>query len=183
MRNFHRWIALPAAVFLFFIAVTGVLLHIDMIRLGHAPPGHEPKLPRPLAKPAPMPNDAELAAMVVRVSDAARKANPALPIKNIQLDLSGPEVTATLGEGGPPGSPHIKINAATGLVISELSPPADFHYILQDLHAGYFFGWTGRIISILSGLSVLVLSFTGFQLWWALYRRRKSGGKKGFFWS
>jgi hypothetical protein len=182
MRNFHRWVALPAAIFLFFIAATGVLLHIDMIRLGHAPPGHEPKPAGPAAREAPMPTDAELSEMVARVVGAARNANPALSIKNIQLDLSGPEVTAILGAGGAPGSPQIKINAITGAVIIEPPPPADFHYTLQDLHAGYFFGWAGRIISLVSGLSILVITFTGFQLWWAMYKRRRAAGKKGFFW-
>jgi uncharacterized iron-regulated membrane protein len=125
LRRWHRWAAIPAGLFLCFIALTGVLLHADMIRLGNAPPGHESR------------------------------------------------------PGGPPDAPHVRINAATGAVIAEPPPPpADFHYILQDLHAGYFFGWTGRFISILTGLSVLILAVTGLQLWWKM----RCAGGKGVYW-
>lgn len=175
MRRWHRWLALPAGVFLFLIALTGVLLHLDMMRLGQHPPGHEPSRPVPAQ---PMPSDAELARMIARIADAARH-QPGLGARNLQVDLSGDRITLVAGTGGPPGSPQIKLDAKTGRVVIDPLRPADFHYILQDLHAGYFFGWTGRILSVLCGLSLIVLSVTGLQMWWDMRRRRR---KPALFW-
>ena len=174
LRRWHRWIALPSALFILFIAVTGVLLHLDMIRLGHAPPGSEPP---PKVASAPMPSDAELAAMMSRITAAARRED-GLVVKMVQIDLSGPRITATAGPGGPPGSPQIKIDARTGTRIIDPPPPADFHYILQNLHAGYQFDWLGRIMSIVCGLTLAALSVTGLQVLWSMKRHRG----KGWFW-
>lgn len=175
MRRWHRWVALPAGLFLLFIAVTGVLLHLDMIRLGQKPPGHDEAGP---AATAPIPSDAELAVMIARLAVAARNET-SIKVRVLQVDLSGRDVVLTAGAGGPPGSPQIKLDATTGRRIVEPPPPTDFHFILQDLHAGYFFGWTGRIISVLCGMALIVLAISGLQIWWDLRRRRKKGG---FFW-
>lgn len=175
VRRWHRWLALPAALFLLFVAFTGVLLHLDMMRLGQDPPGHEP---RSSAPSRPIPSDAELAAMIARLADAARK-DTTLKVKSLQVDLSGPRVTLVAGAGGPPGSPQIKMDARTGRRIVDPPPPADFHFILQDLHAGYIFGWPGRIVSVLCGLSLLLLAGTGVQMWWDMRRRRR---KTALFW-
>ena len=108
----------------------------------------------------------------------ARGADPALKIKTIQLDLGGPEATGMAGTQGSPDAAYVRINAGTGAVICEPIPPADFHNILQDLHAGYFFGWTGRIIGILCGLALATFAFTGLQLWWG----KRESGRKGVYW-
>lgn len=168
-RRWHQRLAIAAGVFLFLISLTGVLLHLDMIRVGQHPPGHggEGGGPPP---PAPnIPDDAALAVMVQKLAAAAR-AEPGIPVKSLAIELAGPRVVLVAGAGGPPGSPQIKLDAATGERIVEPPPPMDFHYILQDLHAGYYFGWTGRILSMLCGLAMLVLSVTGLQMWWKLRR-------------
>lgn len=174
VRRWHRWLALPAAVFLLFIGLTGTLLHADMMRLGHQPPGSETPSTAP---PAPLPSDAELAAIVARIAAAARAEN-GMTINTIQINLGGPAITVSAGPGGPPGSPQIKLDARTGRRIVDPVPPADFHYILQDLHAGYRFGWAGRIMSLLSGIALVALSITGLQMWWDMKRR----GNKRAFW-
>jgi len=175
MRRWHRWIALPAALLLAFVAVTGVLLHLDMMRLGQNPPGSEAGPPPPVQA---IPSDADLAAMIARLADAARK-DPSVKVQSLQINLMGPAVTLVAGAGGPPGSPQIKLDAVTGRRIVDPPPPADFHYVLQDLHAGYFLSWPGRIISVLCGISLLVLALTGLQMWWDMRRRRRSSA---LFW-
>jgi uncharacterized iron-regulated membrane protein len=109
LRRWHRWAAIPAGLFLFFIALTGVALHVDMILSGHAPPG----------------------------------------------------------------------SAAPSTAVPATAQKADYHFILQDLHAGYYFGWTGRITSILAGLSLLVLAVTGLQIWWRMRRT----GQRNLYWN
>lgn len=175
MRRWHRWVALPAGLFLFFVAFTGVLLHLDMMRLGQNPPGHEP---RRVVPPRPIPTDAELAKMIGWLAEAARNDH-SHAVQSLQIDLSGPRIVLLAGAGGPPGTAQIKIDAHTGQRIVDPPPPADFHFVLQDLHAGYFFGWPGRIVSVLCGLSLLVLALTGLQMWWDMRRRRR---KPALFW-
>ncbi|EQB12857.1 PepSY domain-containing protein [Sphingobium lactosutens] len=175
LRRWHRWVAVPAAIFLGLIALTGVLLHLDMIRLGERPPGADQEARRPRQ---PIPADADLAAMVVRAATAAR-AERGLDVRTIQVNLDGPRVTVSAGPGGPPGTPQLLIDARTGQRIVARPPPASFHYVLQNIHAGYVFGWAGRIVSILSGLSLLALSITGIQLWRDMRAKRR---KAAFFW-
>ena len=175
LRRWHRWAAIPAGLFLLFITSTGILLHLDMIRLGQQPPGHAAPVREEVQ---PLPSDEELAAMVGRIAQVVRK-DGTVPVKTIQINLAGPRITVSAGTGGPPGSPQLLIDARTGEKIVLPRPPADYHYILQDLHAGYFFGWPGRILSILSGVALAILSVTGLQLWWDMRRKRK---KAGLYW-
>lgn len=174
MRKWHRWAAIPAAVFIFVIALTGVLLHLDMIRVGQHPPGHEDGAPPPVQ---PLPSSAELSRIMARAR-AAIATRPDVPVKQITVDFVGPAVSVHAGAGGPPGSPSLLIDAATGRIVPQPAPQRDFHYILQDIHAGYVAGWTGRILSILCGLSLVLLSITGLEMWWTMRKR----GKKGLWW-
>lgn len=176
MRRWHRWVAIPAGLILFFVALTGVLLHLDMIRIGQSPPGQEPVRATP---PGPIPSDEELTAMIVRLADAAR-ADPELHASELRIDLTGPQIVLIAGAGvGPgPGRAQIRLDALTGKRLANPPAKADYHYILQDLHAGYFLGWPGRILSIVTGIALLVLGVTGIQLWWTM---RKRGGK-GIYW-
>lgn len=174
LRKWHRWIALPAALFLLFIAATGILLHADMMWHGNGPPGSEP-MPEPTLQP--IPSDTDLAAMIAMAADAARR-NPEVTAAKLQVNLAGDRITVGVGDGSPFGG--IMLDAATGEAIAPPAPPADYHYVLQDLHAGYFAGWTGRIVSILAGLCLIVLAVTGLQLWWSMKRR---GKKRGLFWN
>lgn len=176
MRRWHRWAAIPAGLFLFFVALTGVLLHLDMMRLGQHPPGHGPQVSEQVQA---LPSDADLAEMVARLADAARR-DPALKVKVLRIDLSGPRVTLVADPGGPPGTPGIRLDAVTGKRIAHPSPAAGYHYVLQDLHAGYALGWPGRILSVLCGISLMVLAATGLQVWWDMRRRRR---KAGFYWN
>lgn len=175
MRRWHRWLALPAALFLGFIALTGTLLHVDMIRLGQRPPGadHGARV-----LPQALPSDTELQAMIATIAASARTYAD-FPVRSIQINLDATHVTLIASEGLAPGSQQIKIDGKTGKRIVDPVPPVDFHFILQDLHAGYWFGWTGRIVSLLTGVALLVLSLTGLQIWWDVRKRRKD---KGFFW-
>lgn len=175
MRKWHRWAAIPAGIFMFIIALTGVLLHLDMIRVGHSPPGHEDQAPPPVQ---PMPAAGEIGPIMAR-ANAVIAAHPEIPVTQVTLNLKGPAVTVEAGAGGPLGSPMLKIDAASGKLIPQPPVEPDFHNVLQDVHAGYIAGWTGRIISILRGISLIVLSITGLEMWWTM---RKRGKKKGLWW-
>jgi hypothetical protein len=175
MRRWHRWFGLPSAILLGFVALTGTLLHVDMIRLGQKPPGSDHAIQTP---PRKLPSDAELEAMVDALTATARSETD-FPVRSLQINLDATHVTLVAADGLAPGSKQIKIDATTGKRIIEPPRPADFHIVLQDLHAGYTFSWGGRIVSLLCGIALLVLSVTGFQIWWDLRKRRKN---REFFW-
>lgn len=74
-------------------------------------------------------------------------------------------------------------------VTAENAPPPvttpqgiQWHYVLQDIHAGYYFGGAGKIINVICGMGLLVLSFTGLMVYWELLKRRIKTGRWQFFW-
>ncbi len=148
MRRWHRWFGLPSALLLGFVALTGTLLHVDMIRLGQKPPGSDHGIQAP---PRNLPSDAELEAMVGTLAATARSETD-FPVRSLQINLDATHVTLVAADGLAPGSKQIKIDATTGKRIIEPPRPADFHIVLQDLHAGYTFGWGGGSSACYAGL-------------------------------
>ena len=112
MRKWHRWISLFSFFFMFFIALTGLLLQLDLYISGHAPPG------------------------------------------------------------SPPGSDTAPLIAGYN----------SLHNVLQDIHAGYFMGTTGRILSILLASGLLVLSVTGIVMYVQMFKMRKKVNRHGWIW-
>jgi uncharacterized iron-regulated membrane protein len=174
VRRWHRWASIPAGFLLFFVALTGVLLQLDLIRVGHQPPGHDLPDPRPVP---PLPANADLAAIITRAADTIR-TRPGFHPRVIELDLVAPGVIVGARAVDHPGTPALRIDGASGRILPDPPAPADFHFILKDLHAGYLFGWSGRVISILVGLALVVLAWTGLTMWWQMRRR----GQKGWYW-
>lgn len=183
MRKWHRWISTVAALFLLFVASTGVLLHLDMMVRGSTPPGGEPPLP-PGATVTALDGNA-LGQIVTRAVATAAATRPDLEVHRIEVSLLKGKPVVTIGRMSADGSAAagIKVDGTTGQIIPPPPPKAkSYHYVLQDLHAGYFLGWTGRIISVLLGLSLITLAVTGLKLWLDMYSRRRQAGRKGLFW-
>jgi uncharacterized iron-regulated membrane protein len=181
MRKWHRWIATVAALFVAFVTITGALMHVDMFISGVPPPGSEPKVPFS-GKLAKTLDGQDLAAMTARAVATASTQRPDLKVSRIEIALKDGKAVVTLG-GVAADEPSLKLDGQTG---NPLPPPPpkkkNYHYVLQDLHAGYFLGMPGRILSTLLGLSLLVLSVTGIKLYIDLLRRRRQSGRKGLFW-
>jgi uncharacterized iron-regulated membrane protein len=181
MRKWHRWIATVAGLFVAFVSITGALMHIDMFISGVAPPGSEPVLPFSGAAAGALDPEA-LAAMTARAVSHAKTQRPDLKVSRIEIALKDGKTIVTLG-GNLPADPSLRLDGASGNPAPPLPPKVkNYHYALQDLHAGYFLGLPGRILSALLGLSLLVLSITGIKLYIDLLRRRRQAGRKGLFW-
>lgn len=87
----------------------------------------------------------------------------------LQLDLY---ISGHAPPGSPPGSDRPPlIEGYKGL-----------HNTLQDIHAGYVMGTTGRIISILMALGLLTLSITGIVMYVQMHGMRKKINRHGVFW-
>jgi len=117
--------------------------------------------------------------MVVRSLSAAREAQPDLAVSTIEMRFSGQDVRATIGPGGPNG---VMVNARTGEATTPVPKRADYHYVLQDLHAGYFAGTAGRIISAFAAISLLVLGVSGLFVYVGMFVRRTRNGQRNLFW-
>lgn len=172
LRRWHRWVALPAALFLIFICVTGLTLHWELARNPTPPPGG--------ASPAmPLPDKATVGAMVARVMDEARR-EPGLDVSTVSLTFApGGRVIGTASAGPSPLAKRVEIDALTGARFPQKPDPFAFRFLLLNLHSGLLFGWFGATVSILCGLSLLILSVTGLQIWFDAYRRRKN---RKLFW-
>ena len=178
MRKWHRWISSIAGLFLLFVSATGVLLHADMMLRGATLPSENPPPPKTSAA---MLDSAQIGAMIAQAVSRARAERPDLPVDHVELSLKKGFIVS-IGAAGQEQD-AIKIDGQTGRVLPPPPrKPKSYHYILQDLHAGYYFGWPGRIMSLLLGASLAVLGLTGLKLWFDLYKRRRQTGRKGLFW-
>lgn len=174
-RRWHRWIALPAAMFLLFVSTTGLLLHLEVARTASlAATGNQP----PGLPVADLPDGPTVEAMMVRVFNEARR-EPNFTVASVSLTFTPGVVIGSAADGIGPDARRIEIDASTGERIAERADPMELHFFLQDIHAGYRFGWWGRMVSILCGLSLLVLAISGLQIWYDSYRRRKN---RALFW-
>jgi uncharacterized iron-regulated membrane protein len=176
-RTLHRWVSISLALFFVLIAATGVGLQLDMWIEGKSPPGSEPPLPPARGQPA-----ADAQAAIARALAIVSEERPGKPVTSVALDRMGKTVVIGLKDSKPAS---LKIDLASGAVSPAVPPPGEtrgWHYILQDLHAGYFAGPFGRVLSTLAGFGLLFLSFTGFMVYWNLFRRRWKTGRKGLFW-
>jgi uncharacterized iron-regulated membrane protein len=181
MRKWHRWIGTVAGLFLIFVSITGSLLHIDMFISGAAPPGSEPPPKTPQETTASLDAKA-LGESLVRAITAAKASQPGLHVAHLNLAFKDGGTVITIGGNGP-DAPSIRIDGASGQIMLPPPPkPKDYHYVLQDIHAAYFLGWTGRIISTLIGLSLCALGFSGLKLFLEMLSRRKKAGQQGWFW-
>jgi uncharacterized iron-regulated membrane protein len=54
---------------------------------------------------------------------------------------------------------------------------------MKHLHSGFLFGTWARLLDLLAGLSLIFLSASGLWMYLQMYKRRRVGGRAGFFWT
>lgn len=166
---------MPLVLFFIIIAVTGIALQADMWLEGKSPPGAEK------APPSAPGYSVEVAQAGLSKAVATFSAvHPGEALSGFSMDRSGKIATLNLAKGTPR---MIRIGVNSGAILPPLPPQEKgWHYILQDIHAGYFAGTVGRIVSTLAGLGMLLLSLTGLFVYLNLFRRRFRMGRKNPFW-
>src|SRR5262245_36050752 len=100
-RQWHRWIAFPAAIFLLFASITGFLVAFTEFfgedeRLREATRG----LVSPVTVASP---PASLSDPIARAVASAAAISAGAPIDRIELRLKGPDPTVTIFTGKPGG--------------------------------------------------------------------------------
>lgn len=177
MRTYHRWVSAVAAIFLLFVAVTGVVLQVQRLTGADADANAGKRTPSALTTAMPTP---AYAALVSRTVDAARQRAPNAAITSVVLRGEG---NAIQGVVQLPGDPlrEIVVDARSGRVLSDERREAES--LILRIHSGEILGEPGVVLGVLWGLALVVLLVSGGWVYLDMYRRRlKGSGKRGLFW-
>lgn len=207
MRNLHRWTMTIAALFLVYIASTGIA--IQLIDLGtlylHAPssspnmrsihdgingaPGYEViSVADYTAKTLPASIDTEKALATVLV--AARAVVPAEPFNWVELRMDGETPIGVVGLRGTHPR-QLRFNALTGAAMGSTESPPLFggsggakstHDLVKDLHRGNVYGNVGLWLNLFTGIALLVMTISGLTLYFKLLGARRKTGRPQWFW-
>ena len=170
----HHAVGIYAALFLFVVAVTGVLIGFDwgeeaiyaITKSG--PPDFRAKLPQSTPQPGAKPIDAD------RAMEIARGALPGSTVSVIQLPL-GPKAAYNVHlrteETAETVHSGVTIDQYSGQVlkvrdIRKDSPGYRLIRINRSIHTGDLLGTPTHILMSLSSLLLVAMVVTGVVIWW-----------------
>ena len=197
-RSLHRAIAIVMAVFLANLILSGTFLAYDNIVHGMYVIRATRDGAIPLDKAAganvdvssPL-RDAEIPAMLGATLAAGQTAVPAEAVKVIRLRYYAGMPQGVLVIGAGDQTRQLVFNAVTGKAVGTSEPGYpetgwavswQAHQIAKSIHRGDFYGITGSMMTLLSGLSMLYLSVSGIVLYYRKWKQRRSGGRSGLLW-
>ena len=177
MRKWHRWIGLPAGLFLLVTAFTGVWLECERFF------GEDEAL-REKIRDLPSKHTAKTPAFAIEEKLSAARAavaikHPDAPLDKIQLQLKGDEPTATFYLGSKDGR-KVVVNLLTAAVLKEDSYDED-SFILK-LHSGEALGDGGMVVYMFVGVALFALIITGFFIYFKM-KPKNATGLRRIFWS
>jgi uncharacterized iron-regulated membrane protein len=181
-RQWHRWISAPAALFLAFAALTGVLVAGTEF-FGADEALREANRDLVSAVRTDSPPDAWTGRITQVMAGAAQEA-PGAPIDKIAIELKGQAPVITLYLGRPSGGEDKRLlfDARTGALL-RTDRYADKPFI-NRVHSGEAFGDGGLVFAMVWGLALFALTVSGFALYWRLAganRAGRTGLKRWFF--
>jgi uncharacterized iron-regulated membrane protein len=178
-RTWHRWIGFPAALFLLFASITGVIVAATEF-FGEAEALREAT--RDLVSPIHVggPNDAWSSPVARALASASGLAKDA-PIDKLVLQFKGDHPTVEIFTGRPTGGEDRRyiFDARTGALVRQeayTDKP-----LIHRIHSGEAFGDGGLVFAMFWGLSLAVLSASGLVIYLTM-RRRYQTGLRRLFW-
>lgn len=178
-REWHRWVAFPAALFLFYAGTTGVVVAVTE-KFGEAERLREAT--RDVVSPLRTASDeTEWAVPLRRALDTARGEFPDAPIDKIEMQFKGDAPTVTLFTGKPEGGEDRKLvfDLASGaLVANETYADKPFLY---RLHSGELYGDGGLVVAMIWGAALVWLSVSGLIIYLRMRRASRTGLKRVFW--
>ena len=162
MRKWHRWLSLFFGCFMVWMAVTGLIIHVNDLLKGD---GDRP------AKP------------VVVVSAAAGNigANATKPAQSI----SGKGQPLAKADVPSVTDPKLVFVCPVDMTCRPKPKPGKFNFpsFIKHLHSGEIAGPLGTVLSILTGLALLFFSVSGIWMYVQMWRFRRSRKLSPFwFW-
>jgi hypothetical protein len=161
-RKWHEWLGLGTALLLALSALSGIYLnHKDLFT-----PGQE-AIPR--QKPAKAPE--ALATTSTTALDPTKALAQAhalwgnTTLEHVQLKQEGKGLAWRIK--GTDGR-EIHVDATDGKVLYQRGPRANhtLNKVIHDLHTGEIVSLPGRLFIDAGALGMLILTGTGFYLWW-----------------
>lgn len=196
-RALHRSIALVMALFLTVLVLSGFDLAFESLYFGYYNAHHPTRLPNGQMVPGTFAIDASsrlapaaLPAMLRSTVQAYRSIEPTAPIRVVRLRDYGTMTQGVVITGGDVAR-QLAFDTATGARVSLTEPgypgtgfPFGWqaHQWAKSVHRGDFFGVTGQMVSLLSGLAMIYLSISGIVLYVSMWRKRRQSGRIGLFW-
>jgi uncharacterized iron-regulated membrane protein len=182
MRKIHRWVSVPAIMFLGLIGITGVYLQSDIL-LEHYFPVQESGGTQSMSMDeAPRLLENSLARI--------RRSAPGTRIASIELSARGgvPHADVIFAD---PGGRTQTFDARSGELSAQ--PVGDplhesrrlrlrLRAIALELHQGGVIGVAGGWLGWICGLALVTLVMTGFLVYLRLYRQRRRLRRRGLFW-
>lgn len=180
MRKLHRWIGLPAAVFLILTSITGVWLECEKF---FGTEEAERERIRDMVSPVTAQTvDAEFGTGFekVRLAVAAQAGDQPLDKMVWQLKGDAPVITFFFGPLAQQAGRRIVVNARTGELLREESYNED-SFILR-LHSGEALGDGGMVLGMFWGLALFVLTASGTVIYFKMKPRKPQAGLRKIFW-
>lgn len=178
-RRWHRWIGFPAAIFLLFASITGILVAgTEFFGEDEALRERTRDLISPMTTASPAD---QWSAPIQRAVAAVMTQGGAIPIDKIEVQFKGDDPTVTIFTGKPGGGEDRRfvVSARTGAVVSSgayVDKP-----FLHRLHSGEAFGDGGLVVAMAWGLCLALLTISGIAIFWRM-RRRDATGFRRYFW-
>lgn len=197
-RSLHRGVSIVAAIFLLVVAVSGTLLALDAFGLGvyqitHKNAGKYARFPPGAVDDYSSPlSEEKLPAMLQTTLSAGRRTDGGAPIKAVRLRYFNGIPQGVLIAGSGDNTSQLVFDAETGKAMSLTEPGYpkthyklgwNYHEIVKRIHRGDFFGLPGRFMDMFAGLSLIYLSISGAVMYFDLWRRRRSVGRRQMFWT
>lgn len=178
-RKWHRWIGFPAALFLLFASITGIITAFTEFF------GEDEELreaTRKMVSPVTLSGNAEAwtARLAPAFAAAAAQAGNA-PVDKIEYQFKGNKPTITIFTGKPAGGEDKKfvIDGNSGQLITT-EAYADKPFI-HRLHSGEAFGDGGLVMAMFWGATLAVLTITGTIIYFTMRRSNLTGLRKVFW--
>jgi len=181
-RQWHRWIGAPAALFLLFVSITGVLLAGTEF-FGEEEAVREANRTVVSVVNTQTPLDQWTGPLAAAMATAA-KDYPGAPVDKVTVELKGqwPTIVIYLGMKTGGEDRRLLFDANTG-AFKHMDGYADKPF-LNRLHSGEALGDGGLVVAMGWGIALLALTTSGFLLYWRLARAnmaKRSGFRKIFF--
>ncbi|MFN8583431.1 MAG: PepSY-associated TM helix domain-containing protein [Gemmatimonadaceae bacterium] len=182
-RKWHRWIGLVGALFLAWAGVTGVIVGFTEF-FGEDEEKREAL--RAVVSPVTTQGSSQqyVGPLTKAFATMAAKA-PGAPIDKLLFEFKGDQPTITFYTGKPTGGEDKRyvVQAMTGELL-KVDAYVDKPFLTR-LHSGEAFGDGGLVVSMLWGVALAIMTFSGFLIYWHMHQRMDARHVKGwrrFFW-
>lgn len=181
MGKIHRWLGVPAAIFLLLASFTGVWL--ECVKFFGAEETERERIRDLTSSVTAQSVGAEFGTGFDKARAAAAARAGAQPLDKMVWQLKGdaPTITFFFGPNGQQAGRRIAVHARTGEVLG-VEDYAEDSLILR-LHSGEAFGDGGMVLGMVWGTLLFSLTVTGIIIYFRMKPRTPRTGIRKVFWA